>query len=138
MVLVGAGNGPYLSKKVPEPHIPTLKMCTEIKSLQTRVISYSPFARSTSSYSCQLHNQVQNSSARWQKKCSIKLHHVPSVVEARDNSIYSFGVAADCFGQVSDTAEFCLLHKMSRINSAACAGVQLQSSPQQKYDQLTN
>lgn len=51
------------------------------------VISYSPCARSNSSYSgsvpcipCQLHNQVQNSSARWQKKCSIKPHRVPSVV----------------------------------------------------------
>lgn len=30
--------------------------------------------------SCQLHNQVQSSSPRCQKKCSIKLHHVPSVV----------------------------------------------------------
>lgn len=79
----------------------------------------SSYTRSVPCIVFQMHNQVQNASARWQKKCSIKLHGVPSVVQGRDNSIYSFGVTTDCFGQILCTAEFYLLRKVLQIHSAA-------------------
>ena len=54
-----------------------------------------PTPPASPSLPCQADNRVQSSSARWQKKGSIKPHHVPSALLDRDNSIYSGKVVAD-------------------------------------------
>lgn len=70
----------------------------------------------------QSHNGVQNSSARWQERGSIKPHHVPSAARDADNSVYSLHAAADQTRLVLVwlffTVEFCSFLKLSQIHPA--------------------